>query len=85
MSNAFCLRRFVENGGSILATYETSLYDEEGNRRADFGLSDLFGASFDGEVEGPMQNSYLRLKSDMGSGKFHPVLEGLEDAYRDRS
>jgi hypothetical protein len=76
------LRRFVENGGSILATYETSLYDEEGNRRTDFGLSDLFGASFDGEVEGPMQNSYLRLKSDPGSGKFHPVLAGLEDAYR---
>jgi len=29
-----------------------------------------------------MQNSYLRLKSDPGSGKFHPVLQDLEDAFR---
>ena len=33
-------------------------------------------------VEGPMQNSYLRLKADSVSNKFHPVLEGLEDAAR---
>lgn len=76
------LRRFTENGGSILATFETSLYDNEGNRRPDFGLADLFGASFAGAVEGPMQNSYLRLKQDKESGTFHPVLSGLEDAFR---
>ena len=76
------LRKFVENGGSLVATYETSLYDKEGKRRSDFGLADLFGASFDEGIEGPMQNSYLRLKSDPASGKFHPVLAGLEDAYR---
>lgn len=76
------LRKFVENGGSILATYETSLYDEDGKRRPDFGLADLFGASFDGGVEGPMQNSYLRIRNDPASGKFHPVAEGLEDAWR---
>jgi hypothetical protein len=29
-----------------------------------------------------MQNSYLRLKNESGSGQFHPVLKGLEDAYR---
>jgi hypothetical protein len=76
------LRKFVRNGGSLVATYETSLYDEEGARRADFGLADLFGASFDGGIEGPMQNSYLRLKNDPSTGKFHEVLAGLEDAYR---
>jgi hypothetical protein len=54
----------------------------EGRRRDDFGLSDLFGASFDNGVEGPMQNSYLRLKGDIATGTFHPVLAGLEDAYR---
>jgi len=76
------LRDFAENGGSILATFETSLYDEEGSQRNDFGLKDLFGVSFDGGVEGPMQNSYLRLKADPATNHFHPVLKDLENAYR---
>jgi hypothetical protein len=84
LSNVQCdqLRKFVEGGGSLLTTFETSLYDEEGKARKDFGLSDLFGVSYDNEVEGPMQNSYLRLRSDPETNKFHPVLEGLEDAVR---
>jgi hypothetical protein len=76
------LRKFVENGGSLLATFETSLYDEIGKARSDFGLKDLFGVSYENGVEGPMQNSYLRLRSDPTTNKFHPVLEGLEDAVR---
>ncbi|MBK7133701.1 MAG: beta-galactosidase [Bacteroidales bacterium] len=76
------IRKFVIAGGSILATFETSLYDEEGRRRMDFGLADLFGVSYDKGVEGPMQNSYLRLKKDSSSGQFHPVLKDLEEAYR---
>jgi hypothetical protein len=76
------LRDFVKNGGSLLATFETSLYDENGKQRKDFGLSDLFGVSYSGAVEGPMQNSYLKLNKEYGSGSFHPVLKNLEDAYR---
>jgi hypothetical protein len=76
------LRQFVTGGGSLVASYETSLYDEEGKQKNNFGLSDLFGVSYDGAVEGPMQNSYLRLKSDMATKQFHPILKGLEDAYR---
>src|SRR5262249_47687556 len=33
-------------------------------------------------VEGPMQNSYLRLEPDPATGKRHPLLAGLEDAPR---
>lgn len=76
------LRNFVEEGGSLLATFETSLYDETGKRRTDFGLAGLFGVSCDATVEGPMQNSYLRLKKDAATNQFHPVLKDLEDAYR---
>lgn len=84
LSDAQCeqIRKFVEGGGSLLATFESSLYDETGKKRSDFGLADLFGVSFDQGVEGPMQNSYLRLRSDPSTNKFHPVLEGLEDATR---
>jgi hypothetical protein len=76
------LRQFVRRGGGIFATYETSLYDEWGIRRLDFGLSDLFGVSFAGRLEGPMQNSYLRVEKDPLSAKHHPILAGLEQAER---
>jgi len=76
------LRAWVRRGGNLLATHETSLYDEWGRRREDFGLADLFGARFNGRVEGPMRNSYLRLEKDPVTGGFHPVLKGLEDAGR---
>jgi len=84
MSDLQCnqLQDFFDKGGSILATFETSLYDENGNQRSDFGLKNLFGVSYDGSVEGPMQNSYLRLKADQETNRFHPVLKNLEEAYR---
>jgi hypothetical protein len=78
MSDAQCaqVRDFVRRGGGLVATYETSLYDERGARRADFGLADLFGAAYDGGLDARMQNSYLRLQGP------HPLLAGLEDAER---
>ncbi|MDB5002675.1 MAG: hypothetical protein JWQ34_900 [Mucilaginibacter sp.] len=84
LSDSQCaiITKFVEDGGSVVASFESSLYDENGKKRIDFGLANLFGVSFDNAVEGPMQNSYLRLHSDAATNKFHPVLEGLEDANR---
>ena len=76
------LRDFVSRGGSLVATFETSLYDERGVRRPDFGLADLFGAHFTGRTEGPMQNSYLRIEQDRETGTHHPILAGLEEAGR---
>ena len=69
----------MKRGGSLLATFATSLYDEVGRRRDDFGLADVFGVSFDGRIQGPMQNSYLTLETDPSTGRRHPILEGLED------
>ncbi|HXH47788.1 MAG TPA: beta-galactosidase trimerization domain-containing protein [Terriglobia bacterium] len=76
------IRQFVNRGGSLVATWETSLYNEWGVRRNEFGLASLFGTSFAGRTEGPMQNSYLTLEKDPATGRFHPLLAGLEDATR---
>jgi len=79
LSDAQCaqLKSFVEKGGGLVATHETSLYDERGRRRDDFGLAGLFGASFAGNVIERQQNAYLNLEDHS-----HPLLAGLEDAGR---
>ena len=84
LSDAQCaaIRDYVTRGGSVVATFASSLYDETGRRREDFGLADLFGVSFGGRIEGPMQNSYLSLDADAATGKRHPVLAGLDDTPR---
>lgn len=54
LPNAACLSTaanrkiedFVRAGGGLVALQESSLCDEVGTRRADFGLAGLFGASF---------------------------------------
>ena len=76
------IRGYVGRGGSVLATFATSLYDETGRQRADFGLADLFGVSFAGQIQGPMQNSYLTLETDPEAGRRHPILEGMDDTSR---
>jgi hypothetical protein len=82
LSDAQCgqLRQFVDRGGGLIATSETSLRDEWGVPRKDFGLADLFGASWLGRSEGPMHNAYLRLEHEALPG--HPLLQGLEEAPR---
>ena len=47
------IRRFVMQGGGLVATYETSLKDEKGKPRRNFLLADLFGASYCGRLENP--------------------------------
>jgi hypothetical protein len=82
LSDAQCdqLRAFVRNGGSIVATHETSLYDEWGARRKNFALADLFGVDWTGKVQGPMLNSYIRLEHE--ALPRHALFSGLEDAPR---
>jgi len=84
LSDAQCaaLTSYVERGGRIVATFETSLYDEWGQRRTDFGLAELLGVSIDGDPDGPMRNSYLSLDADPATGKRHAILSGLDEAPR---
>src|SRR3954453_15341529 len=53
------LQAYVKAGGSLLATYETSLYNERNERRPDFGLADVFGIRKAGETLGTVGNAYL--------------------------
>jgi hypothetical protein len=84
LSSEQCRRlvSFVEGGGNLIATHETSLYDEWGARRGDFGLASLFGCSFAGRVDQNIRNSYLNVDKDPQTGQFHPIVRGLEDATR---
>ncbi len=45
------LESFAKRGGSMLATFETGLYDETGKPRPDFALGHLFGISKTGPRE----------------------------------
>ena len=68
------IRDYVHAGGSIMASFETSLYDEDLKPRADFGLADLLGISKAGDVIGTNGNAYYgRIE------RSHPVLAGFAD------
>lgn len=66
LSNVKCLtegeveliREYVNNGGSILATYETSLFHADGSSRSDFALADMFGCHFTGEKVNTRKDCY---------------------------
>lgn len=88
-AQAAALRKFVERGGGLLATGESSLRDEWGEFRGDFALADLFGAHItekpsnqDGRrPASEMQHTYLRLPSGNGEphAHRHPILQGFEE------
>jgi hypothetical protein len=79
LSDAQCasIRRFVERGGSLIATGCASRYNEWGDPRPDFGLADLFGAHApakeDGRrAEGGSRHTYLRLAPELRAGVWGP-------------
>jgi hypothetical protein len=68
------LRAYVNRGGSLLATFETSLYNERNERRRDFGLADVFGIHQNGDAVGTVGNAYLaRIQ------KQHEILAGFSN------
>lgn len=75
-SQVASVRRFVEGGGSLIATDESSLYDEAGDIRKDYALADLFGAHLseritEEEDEGG-NHTYLRLTPELRAGLEGP-------------
>ncbi len=73
------LRAYVRSGGSLVAGFETSLYDENLNPRGDFGLGDLFGVSRAGDVVGTNGNPYYARIETSQAAHPHEILEGFSD------
>jgi len=63
------VRRFVKSGGGLVATHETSLYDENFQKRGDLALADLLRAQYvrTNTVTQRIENLYLTLDVD------HPI------------
>jgi hypothetical protein len=62
----------VDGGGLLIASLDSTLYDERGQRRADFGLADVFGASFRGAADAYRNFNYLEVVDPS-----HPVAQDL--------
>jgi hypothetical protein len=76
LSDAQCaqIRDFVAKGGSLMASFETAMFDEKGDRREKPGLADLFGIDSVSAVEAPKGDGfYARIESQ------HEILAGFDD------
>jgi hypothetical protein len=69
------LREYVEQGGSLVAAYQSSLYDERGEPREDFGLADVFGVRLI-EPSRAVKNNYIALTGE------HRLTEGFGGTTR---
>jgi len=81
LPNAACLsdehiaviREYVQNGGGLMASYETSLYDESGVKRPNFGLMDVFGVSYTGIKKDTSLDCYQMVREG-----GHPILADMQ-------
>lgn len=71
---------FVSKGGGLIATSETSLYDENYKKRENFGLAGVFGV-------GCREKRFTPKKSEYGKGKvlFHPQSIGKDYWLKQKS
>ncbi|SDT12572.1 alpha-amylase family protein [Microlunatus soli] len=78
MSEEHCrvIEAYVAAGGSVVAAHRSSLLDEEGRQRADYGLGRLLGVSHRGGPRGPVKNNYIAITDR------HPVAAGFDGAER---
>lgn len=77
LSDAQCavIREYVASGGSLVADYQTSLLDERGQPRANFGLADVFGVRLTAPAR-YVKNNYIALTGE------HAVNAGFGAAKR---
>lgn len=66
------IREYVRNGGHLIATYQTSLFDENGTERNDLALGDVFGCSYTGITKDCSHYGYQCIR------QTHPITKGFE-------
>lgn len=87
LPNAACLsdkaisniREFVANGGGLVALHESSICNEFGDRREDFGLADVFGAHFKGtedfSARWPNYPKWVEVYLGVAPPDLHPIAD----------
>ena len=96
LSNSACLsdvhcdaiRGFVERGGTLIATHQTSLLDEWGQERGQFGLADLLGVEYRGPFGEVEESGRVLVPCTPGLRSTHGELIfywGLESAVAARA
>ncbi len=70
-NNVETIKDYVRNGGNLIASFETSRYDEYGVLLREPGLVEVFGVKAGKGVFGPMKLDYMSVVSG------HPAIDGL--------
>ena len=76
LSDAECaaLQKFVADGGSVMASFETGLYDDRNVKRAELGIAELFDIKTLGPHQTRVGNGFMaRIE------RQHPLLEGFSN------
>jgi hypothetical protein len=60
-AEANTIKEWVKDGGKLMATFQTSLFDENGLERSDFALSDLFGVNYSGQTTNTAIDHYQKI------------------------
>jgi len=64
------VRTFVRNGGVLIASAATSICDNTGKKRSDFGLADVFGCSYNG-MKADGKTLSINPASNLTAGKLN--------------
>jgi hypothetical protein len=62
--------QYVQEGGRLLATFETSRFDVDGKERREFGLSEVLGVNYDRKTE--FKANYFRVPKGLLSEALPP-------------
>ncbi len=63
---AEAIRQYVKDGGGLVASLDTSLFDDLGNPRKDFLLADVFGVNYKGAIVGSARKEEIDANFAMG-------------------